>query len=170
MAAQGDKLQRVVPSPKPVRMLEIEPVRWLLEHSCVVICAGGGGIPVLAGAEGQHRGVEAVVDKDRSAAMLAAELKADLFVIATDVQGVYLDWGKPSLRLVARANPAALDELTFSAGSMAPKVEAACDFASRTGHRAVIGALSDIEAMIHGHAGTSIDSSAAGIVEARQPS
>jgi carbamate kinase len=172
VAAQGDKLQRVVPSPKPVRMLEIEPVRWLLEHSCVVICAGGGGIPVVADAQGQHRGVEAVVDKDRSAAMLAAELKADLFVIATDVQGVYLDWGKPSSRLVARANPAALGELAFPAGSMAPKVEAACDFASRTGRRAVIGALSDIEAMIAGHAGTSIDATATGIEEAvaTQPS
>jgi carbamate kinase len=172
LAAQGDKLQRVVPSPKPARMLEIEPVRWLLEHSCVVICAGGGGIPVVADAQGRHRGVEAVVDKDRSAAMLAAELKADLFVIATDVQGVYLDWGKPSLRLVARANPAALGELAFSAGSMAPKVEAACDFASRTGRRSVIGALSDIEAMIAGNAGTSIDATAAGIEEAlaTQPS
>jgi len=165
MAAQGDKLQRVVPSPKPVRMLEIEPVRWLLERGCVVICAGGGGIPVVAEAEGRHRGVEAVVDKDRSAALLAAELKANLFVIATDVQGVYLDWGKPSSRLVARANPGALGELAFLAGSMAPKVEAACEFASRTGHRAVIGALNDIEAMIAGKAGTSIDATATGIVE-----
>jgi carbamate kinase len=117
-------------------------------------------------------GVEAVVDKDRSAAMLAAELKADLFVIATDVQGVYLDWGKPSLQLVARANPGALGDLAFPAGSMAPKVEAACDFASRTGRRAVIGALSDIEAMIAGNAGTSIDATATGIEEAvaTQPS
>jgi hypothetical protein len=112
------------------------------------------------------------VDKDRSAAMLAAELKADLFVIATDVQGVYLDWGKPSLRLVARANPGALGDLAFPAGSMAPKVEAACDFASRTGRRAVIGALRDIEAMIAGNAGTSIDATATGIEEAvaTQPS
>jgi len=172
MAALGDKLQRVVPSPKPVRMLEIEPVRWLLKRGCVVICAGGGGIPVVAEAEGRHRGVEAVVDKDRSAALLAAELKADLFVIATDVQGVYLDWGKPSLRLVARASPGALGDLAFSAGSMAPKVEAACDFASRTGRRAVIGALNDIEAMIAGDAGTSIDATATGIEEAvaTQPS
>ncbi len=172
MAALGDKLQRVVPSPKPVRMLEIEPVRWLLERGCVVICAGGGGIPVVAEAEGRHRGVEAVVDKDRSAALLAAELKADLFVIATDVQGVYLDWGKPSLRLVARASPGALGDLGFSAGSMAPKVEAACDFASRTGRRAVIGALNDIEAMIAGDAGTSTDATATGIEEAvaTQPS
>jgi carbamate kinase len=167
MVAQGDKLQRVVPSPKPVRMLEIEPVRHLLERKCVVICAGGGGIPVVADAEGLHRGVEAVVDKDRTAAMLAVELNADLFVIATDVQGVFLDWGSPSLRLVARANPGALGDLAFSAGSMAPKVEAACSFAGRTGHRAVIGALKDIEAMIAGDAGTCIDSAATGIEEAR---
>jgi len=153
-------------------MPEIEPERWLLEHSCVVICAGGGGIPVVADAEGQHRGVEAVVNKDRSAAMLAAKLKANLFVIETDVQGVYLDWGKPSLRLLARANAAALGELPFSAGSMALKVEAACDFASRRGRRSVIGALSDIEAVIAGNAGTSIDATATGIEEAvaTQPS
>ena len=93
--------------------------------------------------------------------------------IATDVQGVYLDWGSPSLRLVARANPGALGDLAFPAGSMmAPKVEAACSCASRTGHRAVIGALKDIEAMIAGDAGTSIDAAATGIEEARatQPS
>jgi carbamate kinase len=165
MAAQGDMVQRVVPSPKPVRMLEIEPVRWLLERGCVVICAGGGGIPVIAEAEGRHRGVEAVVDKDRSAGLLAAQLMADLFVIATDVQGVYLDWGKPSSRLVARANSEALGALAFSAGSMSPKVEAGCEFANRTGRRAIIGALSDIEAMIAGMAGTSIEAQVSGIVE-----
>jgi carbamate kinase len=165
LAPQGEMVQRVVPSPKPVRMLEIEPVRWLLEHGCVVICAGGGGIPVVAETQERYRGVEAVVDKDRSAAMLAADLKADLFVIATDVQGVYLDWGKPSLRLIARANPETLEALAFSAGSMAPKVEASCEFARRTGHRAVIGALTDIEAMISGTAGTSIDAGMVGIQE-----
>ena len=165
LAPQGEMVQRVVPSPKPVRMLEIEPVRWLLEHGCVVICAGGGGIPVVAETQERYRGVEAVVDKDRSAAMLAADLKADLFVIATDVQGVYLDWGKPSLRLIARANPETLEALAFSAGSMAPKVEASCEFARRTGHRAVIGALTDIEAMISGKAGTSIDAGMVGIQE-----
>ncbi|MGI4812600.1 MAG: carbamate kinase [Janthinobacterium lividum] len=165
MAPQGDAMQRVVPSPQPVRMLEMEPVRWLLEHGCVVICAGGGGIPVIADADGRHQGVEAVVDKDRSAAMLAAHLKADLFVIATDVQGVYLDWGQPSQRLVARANPESLAQLAFAAGSMAPKVEAACSFARLTGRRATIGALSDIEAMIVGLAGTSIDAQALPVVE-----
>jgi len=108
----------------------------------------------------------------RQSSTKTAALKADLFVIATDVQGVYLDWGKPSLRLVARASPGALGDLAFSAGSMAPKVEAACDFASRTGRRAVIGALNDIEAMIAGDAGTSIDATATGIEEAvaTQPS
>ena len=164
MAPQGDRVQRVVPSPKPVRMLEMDPVRWLLGYGCVVICGGGGGIPVVAGTDGRHRGVEAVIDKDRSAAMLAADLGADLFVIATDVQGVYLDWGKPSSRLIERANPASLEEQAFSAGSMAPKVEAACTFARRMGHRAVIGALSDIEAMIAGKAGTSINARTTGIV------
>lgn len=156
MALDGAVYRRVVASPKPVRILEIQAVRWLLAHGAIVICAGGGGIPVVAEQDRSYRGVEAVVDKDRTAALLARELEADLFVIATDVAGVYLDWGKPSARPIRSVSPDSLEKLGFAAGSMAPKVEAACDFARRTGHRAVIGALADIEQMIAGTAGTSI--------------
>lgn len=156
VAPDGDGYRRVVPSPQPLRFLEIEPVRALLAQHTVVICAGGGGIPVAAGAEGQRHGIEAVVDKDRSAALLAHEVDADLFVIATDVDGVYLDWGTPSARPIRHAHPDALAARRFAAGSMGPKVEAACDFAQRSGRRAVIGALSDIERLVTGEAGTSV--------------
>lgn len=156
MAPDGDSYRRVVPSPKPVRLLEIDAVRCLLERGTIVICAGGGGIPVVTDPDGRHHGVEAVIDKDRSAALLAREIDADLFVIATDVRGVYLDWGKPSARPVLRASPDTLEALGFAAGSMAPKVEAACDFARRTGRRAMIGALEDIDRLVAGTAGTSI--------------
>jgi carbamate kinase len=156
VAPDGAAFRRVVPSPKPVRFLEMQAVHWLLEHHAIVICAGGGGIPVAAAPDGSWQGVEAVVDKDRSAALLARELEADLFVIATDVAGVYLDWGTASSRLLSRASPDTLAALDFASGSMGPKVEAACNFAKAGRGRAVIGALADIERMIAGGAGTSI--------------
>jgi carbamate kinase len=165
MARDGESYRRVVASPKPVRLLEIQPVRWLLAHGAIVVCAGGGGIPVVAEPDGRYRGVEAVIDKDRSASLLARDLEADLFVIASDVAGVYLDWGKTSARPIRSSSPEALSALGFASGSMGPKVEAACEFARRTGHRAVIGALDDIERMVAGTAGTSIRTGLNGIVE-----
>jgi len=154
---EGDMVQRVVPSPKPVRILEIEPVQWLLRHGCVVICAGGGGIPVADSADGSTHGVEAVIDKDRTASILAVALNASLLVIATDVPGIYEDWGGATQHLLAHANPESLSRRHFEAGSMGPKVEASCDFVNRTGKRAMIGSLDDIEAMVNGSAGTSIE-------------
>ncbi|MBN3848811.1 carbamate kinase [Paraburkholderia sp. Ac-20342] len=168
VAPDGADWRRVVPSPKPLRFLEIQPVRTLLADGTIVICAGGGGIPVVVEPGGRYRGVEAVVDKDRSAALLAREIDADLFVIATDVSGVYLDWGTSAARLIHRANPEALEDMGFAAGSMGPKVEAACEFARLTGRRAVIGALADIEQLVAGMTGTSIRSGQAGI-EAGEP-
>lgn len=165
VAPDGDGYRRVVPSPRPLRFLEIEPVRALLEREAIVICAGGGGIPVAVTKDGQHRGVEAVVDKDRSAALLAREVEADLFVIATDVAGVYLDWGTPDARPLRRASPDALAALRFAAGSMGPKVEAACEFARESGRRAAIGALADIARLVEGTAGTSVLAGEAGILE-----
>lgn len=165
VAADGNGYRRVVPSPRPLRFLEIEPVRALLARQAIVICAGGGGIPVAVTEDGQHRGVEAVVDKDRSAALLAREIDADLFVIATDVAGVYLDWGTPKSRPVRRASPEALTALRFAAGSMGPKVEAACDFARVSGRRAVIGALADIGRLVEDTAGTSVLTGQAGLLE-----
>ncbi|WP_321786252.1 carbamate kinase [Burkholderia pyrrocinia] len=156
VVADGGGYRRVVPSPRPLRFLEIEPVRALLASHAIVICAGGGGIPVVETAGGRHRGIEAVIDKDRSAARLARELDADLFVIATDVAGVYLDWGTPEARLVRRTSPEALAALRFAPGSMGPKVEAAGDFARESGRRATIGALADITRLVDDTAGTSV--------------
>lgn len=161
MAPDGQGYRRVVPSPKPVSLLQMQPLRWLLERGAIVICAGGGGIPVVRDAENRIRGVEAVVDKDRSAALLAREIEADLFVIATDVDGVYENWGTRDARRLGDVNPHELEALTFATGSMAPKVQAASEFARLSGRRAVIGALDDIEAMIAGVAGTSIRGRAA---------
>ena len=156
MKPDGAGWRRVVPSPKPRRIFEIRPIRWLLERGAVVICAGGGGIPTLyeRGRDRHLVGVEAVIDKDLCSALLARELEADLFVMATDVAGVFEGWGTPAARAIARANPAALAARSFPAGSMGPKVEAACGFAAETGRTAAIGALADIAGMVAGERGT----------------
>jgi carbamate kinase len=154
MAPDGDKFRRVVASPLPKRIFQIRPVKWLLERGCIVICAGGGGIPTMYGPDGKLHGIEAVVDKDRASSLLALELEADFFIMATDADAVYLDWGKPTQRAIRRVPPHLLDPALFAAGSMGPKVEAALEFAERTGKTAAIGALADVERMAHGEAGT----------------
>jgi carbamate kinase len=154
----GASWRRVVPSPRPKRIFEIRPIRWLLERGAIVICAGGGGIPVIYQPDtGRHlTGIEAVIDKDRASGLLAQEINADLFVMATDVNGVYLDWGTPSARLIREIKPGELKRHVFPAGSMGPKVEAACTFVEDTGKPAAIGALDDILAIVAGEAGTRI--------------
>ncbi|MEI5996609.1 carbamate kinase [Paraburkholderia bengalensis] len=156
IARDGDRYRRVVASPRPQRIFEIRPVKWLLEKGTVVICAGGGGIPTCYDADHKLRGVEAVIDKDLCSALLAQELDADLLIIATDVNAAYVDWGKPTQRAIASGHPDAFDKLGFAAGSMGPKVQAAIEFARNTGKDAVIGALPDIEAITQGTAGTRI--------------
>ncbi|CAB3656168.1 Carbamate kinase 1 [Paraburkholderia phenoliruptrix] len=157
IAPDGAGYRRVVASPKPLAIEALKPIQWLLEHDAIVIAAGGGGIPVLRGPDGQKRsGVEAVIDKDLCSALLAARLGADLLLIATDVEAVYVDWHTPREHALCRTSAAALRRLEFPAGSMGPKVEAACDFVERTGQRAVIGSLEQIEAMAGGSAGTQI--------------
>jgi carbamate kinase len=156
VARDGDKFRRVVPSPMPKRIFELRPIRWLLERGAVVICAGGGGIPTMFGEDGRLHGAEVVIDKDRASALLARELDVDMFVMATDVDGVYLDWGTPEARLVRRASPQALGGYEFAAGSMGPKVEAAMDFASATGRTAAIGSLADVSRILAGEAGTQV--------------
>jgi carbamate kinase len=163
MAPDGDGFRRVVPSPLPRRIFQIRPVKWLLEHRCIVICAGGGGIPTMYGPDGKLHGAEAVVDKDRASALLARELDADLLIMATDADAVYLDWGRPGQRAIRRAAPAALAVHDFAAGSMGPKVEAAIDFARGTGRTAAIGTLAALEAIVRGEAGTQVTPEAAGI-------
>jgi carbamate kinase len=154
----GPHWRRVVPSPRPRRIFEIRPMRWLLEHGAVVICAGGGGIPTMYArdAERQLVGVEAVIDKDLATSLLARELEADLFVMATDVDAVYRDWGTSSQAPIRRATPAELDAMDLPAGSMGPKVAAATEFARATGMRAAIGSLDDIDALVDGTGGTQV--------------
>ena len=163
MKRDGDKWRRVVPSPLPKRIFEIRPMKWLLEKGTVVIAAGGGGIPTVYEPKRVLRGVEAVIDKDLCSELLARELEADVFIMATDADAVFLDWGKSSAKAFRRASPKAMREFSFPAGSMGPKVEAACHFAEVTGKRAAIGALKDLSAMLRGEAGTTVDASASSI-------
>jgi len=111
MAPEGDRFRRVVPSPRPLRVFEIRPIRWLLERGTIVICSGGGGIPTAYGADGKLHGVEAVIDKDRASSLLAQQLEADFFVMATDAEAVAIDWGTPRARNIRRASPAALADI-----------------------------------------------------------
>jgi carbamate kinase len=155
----GAKWRRVVASPRPKRIFESRPIHWLLERGTIVICAGGGGIPTVYDPERERtlRGVEVVIDKDFAGALLARDIEADLYVMATDADGVYLDWGLPTARRLDRTTPAELSRYRFPAGSMGPKVAAACEFASTTGRPAAIGALEDIERIVAGEAGTRVD-------------
>jgi len=164
----GDTFRRVVPSPLPQRIFGIEPVQWLLDHDAVVICAGGGGIPVMytddpAPAGRRLVGVEAVIDKDLASALLAHDLGADALAIVTDVDAVYAEWGTSDQRAIRRAHPDALADTEFAAGSMAPKVRAACSFAEETGGLAAIGSIFDTPALLRGEAGTIISRDAVGV-------
>jgi carbamate kinase len=163
----GDSFRRVVPSPLPQRIFGIEPVQWLLDHDAVVICAGGGGIPVMytddpAPAGRRLVGIEAVIDKDLASALLAKDLGADALAIVTDVDAVYADWGTPDQRAIRRASPDALLQTEFAAGSMGPKVRAACQFAQEGG-LAAIGSISETAALLRGEAGTIVTRDADGL-------
>ena len=156
MKKDGEKWRRVVASPRPKQIFEIRPIRWLLEKGTIVIAAGGGGIPTIYGPGRMLRGIEAVIDKDLCSELLARQLKADIFIMATDAEAVFLDWGKPTAKAFRRASPKAMRDHSFPAGSMGPKVEAACLFAELTGKAAAIGALKDLPAIIRGEAGTTV--------------
>ncbi len=150
----GNYWRRVVPSPEPHRIFQLRPIHWLLEKGTVVICAGGGGIPTSYKDNGKLEGVEVVIDKDRASSLLAFELEADLLIMATDTDGVYLDWGSDSEKIISKTTPEEISKYSFDKGSMGPKVEAACSFVERSGQRAVIGSLKDIEKMVSGISGT----------------
>jgi carbamate kinase len=156
----GAKWRRVVPSPLPKRIFEIRPIRWLLERRSIVICAGGGGIPTMykPGADRMLIGVEAVIDKDLCSELLARELDADLLVMATDAPAVFADFGTPQQKAICHANPVGIRKFKFPAGSMGPKVDAACAFAEKTGKTAAIGSLADIAGIVSGDSGTLIAS------------
>ena len=154
----GDRWRRVVPSPEPKRIFEIRPIRWLLERDVVVICAGGGGVPTMydPGEDRRLIGVEAVIDKDLASELLAREVEADLFIMVTDVDGVYTGWGTADQRRLDQATVTELRAQGFAAGSMGPKVEAAARFVESTGKRAAIGGLAEIEEIVAGTAGTQV--------------
>jgi carbamate kinase len=155
----GAGWRRVVASPLPQRIVEIETARTLLQHGMTVILAGGGGVPVLNGPSG-ITGVDAVVDKDHVAALVATTLDADLLVLLTDVAGVMTDYGTPQQQLIRHITVDDLSKMTFPAGSMGPKVVAASRFAQDTGCRAAIGSLSNADRVVDGSAGTQISRSA----------
>ena len=154
----GDRWRRVVPSPEPKRIFEIRPIRWLLDQDVLVICAGGGGVPTMYDPTADRLlvGVEAVIDKDLASELLAREVAADLFVMVTDVDGVYTGWGTPEQQKLERITAAELDGHDFAAGSMGPKVKAAIRFVENTGKRAAIGGLEEIEGIVAGAAGTQV--------------
>ena len=153
----GAGMRHIVASPQPKRVRGLESIRLLLESGAVVVAAGGGGIPVAIGADGRSlHGVDAVIDKDLCSGLLARQLQADCLVIATDVSAVFLDWGLPQQKALGKVSPRSLASRVFQQGSMGPKVRAACDFATATGRRAVIGSLAQIEDMLAGTAGTQI--------------
>ena len=156
IAPDGDKFRRVVASPKPKRIFEIRPIRMLVDAGVIVVCAGGGGIPTMYDEDRNLQGVEAVIDKDLAASLLAQELDADLLVIATDVDGVYLNWGQPDQQKLGAVTPEEFEGLNLPKGSMGPKVDAACGFARATGNEAVIGSLGDIDEIVQGTAGTRV--------------
>jgi carbamate kinase len=156
IAPDNDKWRRVVPSPRPLDILETQVLTFLVERDVIVICTGGGGIPVVELANGSITGVEAVIDKDLASSLLARQLDADLLLMLTDVDGVYLDYNRPSARRLGHVSTKDLSPDDFPAGSMGPKVAAAIEFAEATGKPAAIGRLEDAPNIVKGASGTRI--------------
>lgn len=163
MAPDGDRFRRVDPSPRPRHIFEIRIIKMLVEQNVVVICAGGGGIPTMYTAERKLTGIEAVIDKDLASSLLARELDADFFMMLTDIDAVVKDWGSENARKMRRADPSALRALEFAAGSMGPKVQAACEFFEATGCPAAIGSLRDAGRILAGESGTLVNADVDGL-------
>ena len=155
MKKDGDYVRRVVPSPRPQKILERQAISQLLADGNVVICAGGGGTPVVE-ENGSYQGMEAVVDKDLAASVLAQSLQAEALLILTEADAVYLDWGTPKARALRTATADDIRPLAVPDGAMGPKAEAAIQFVEMTGHPAYIGALRDAPAILRGEKGTLI--------------
>jgi len=145
MRNDGKQWRRVVPSPIPLRIFEMRPIRWLLEKGTIVICAGGGGIPTIYDQDGKLIGADVVIDKDYAGALLARELDADMYIMATDADAVYTNWGTKDACAIGRISCAEIEKMNFSEGSMKPKVAAATWFVHKTGKHAAIGSLSDLQ-------------------------
>jgi carbamate kinase len=159
----GDRWRRAVPSPRPIEILEARVIEFLVEKGVTVICAGGGGIPVIESADGSLMGVEAVIDKDHASALLARTIKAEWLLLLTDIEAVRLHWGRVDARSIAEARPMDLDPGQFAEGTMRPKIEAAIGFVNETGKRASIGRLDDVASILAGRAGTTISLDCAGL-------
>jgi carbamate kinase len=156
IAPDNEHFRRVVASPQPLRIVELTAIRLLVDAGALVVCAGGGGIPVMVDEHGFLRGVEAVIDKDLAGELLARSLDADYLLMLTDVEAVVAGWGEQDARPIRRATPEELRRRQFAAGSMGPKVDAACRFVEATGGTAGIGALQDAAAIVAGTAGTTV--------------
>jgi carbamate kinase len=157
IAPDGEKWRRVVASPKPLAIIEAKAISLLVDHGVTVICTGGGGIPVIEQTDGRLTGIEAVIDKDAASALLARQLNADMLLLLTDVDAVYLDYGTPKAQSLGRIAPETISGAKFSAGSMAPKVAAAIQFAKEMDKPAGIGKLEDAGAIVRGEKGTLFD-------------
>ncbi len=164
IARDGKHYRRVVPSPRPKRIFELGVIELLVNQHIIVICAGGGGIPTVCREDGSLIGVEAVIDKDLASSLLAQELNADALIMLTDVDAVWKDWGKPQARAIRHISPRAIRKFSFPAGSMGPKVEAACEFVEKTSGIAGIGQLNDASAILNDNAGTVISQEVTEIV------
>ena len=164
MAPDGKYFRRVVPSPQPQDIVELSTIKTLLNTGLVVICGGGGGIPVIR-ENGILKGIEAVIDKDNTASLIAEKLNADSLLILTDVEAAYTDWGTPNQKAIKSVTPEILRKMDsdFARGSMGPKIHATCRFVEKTKKPAAIGRLSDIKKVLHGEAGTRIEANADGI-------
>jgi carbamate kinase len=154
MSQEGMKWRRLVASPEPLRILELPAIKLLSDAGVLVVCAGGGGIAVAASPKGGMRGVDAVIDKDLSAALLAHQLKADALLLLTDVEAVYENWGLKGALPIGETTPAALRKISFAGNSMRPKVEAACRFIESGGGFAAIGNIEDAGQILLGQRGT----------------
>ena len=154
IAPDGDHYRRVVASPEPLQIVELSAIRMLVDAGAIVVCSGGGGIPVTMNGAGTLQGVEAVIDKDLAGELLARSVDADFLLMLTDVPAVMRDWGTAGERPIERTSPSELRSMEFARGSMGPKVEAACRFVEATGRRAAIGSLEDASRIIAGEAGT----------------
>lgn len=156
VARDGDKWRRVVASPKPLEIMEAQVLAFLIERGVIVICAGGGGIPVVELGDGSIAGVEAVIDKDLASSLLARQVDADLLLMLTDVDAVYTDWGTPQARALGQVAFSDLSAQDFAAGSMRPKIEAAVEFTSMTGKPSAIGKLDEAAQIVARTRGTRI--------------
>ncbi len=156
IAPDGAGWRRVVPSPEPLRIIEMEAISTLIAADMIVVCVGGGGVPVIVDGHGRLRGVEAVIDKDLAATLLARQLGADALLLLTDVSAIQADWGRPTERPIATIAASELAKLELAGGSMGPKAKAASRFVTDTGGLAVIGALADAGSMLSGATGTRV--------------